>query len=108
MKFFTIKMLRNSWCLLFIFSYKIKQMKKNTLFAIAILLMGCAASKIALTDVESANYKYAKTKFTDYSKEMFVQGKTINTNNCLKCHKQKDPIKFTEEQLNKIIPNMAK
>lgn len=83
-------------------------MKKNIVFALAILFAGCAASNIALTDVESANYKYGKAKFKGYSKEMFAQGRTISANNCLRCHKQKDATKYTEEQLNKIIPNMAK
>lgn len=82
-------------------------MKKNILFGLAIFFVGCAASNIALTDTESANYQYGKEKFKGYSKAMFAQGRTINANSCGKCHKLKDASRYTEEQLNRIIPNMA-
>lgn len=82
-------------------------MKKNILFGLAIILAGCAASNIALSDTENASYKYGKAKFKGYSKEMFMQGKTIVNNSCTRCHKLKNPANFTEEQLNKIIPKMA-
>lgn len=78
------------------------------MLGLGIFLASCAASKVAMTDTESANYKYAKAKFSGYTKEQFVQGKTLTETNCIKCHRMKDPARFTEEQLNKIIPNMAK
>lgn len=83
-------------------------MKRNMILGLAILFASCAASKIAMTDTESTSYKYGKTKFTGYTKEMYMQGKTVNANNCVRCHKLKDPANYTEEQANKIIPNMAK
>lgn len=82
--------------------------KKNLLLGLGIFLASCAASKIAMSDAEAANYKYGKTKFDGYTKAQFMQGKTLNENNCAKCHKLKDPANFTEERLNKVIPNMAK
>lgn len=82
--------------------------KRNIFLGLAVLLASCAASKVVMTDTESANYKYGKTKFTDYSKVQFVEGKTLTEKNCGSCHKLKDPTRFTEQQLNKIIPNMAK
>jgi len=81
---------------------------KNIFLGIAIIFASCAASKVVMTDTESANYKYGKAKFADYSKEQFMQGKVVNEKSCGSCHKQKDPTRFTEQQLNKIIPNMAK
>jgi len=83
-------------------------MKRNILFGLAILFAGCAASNIALTSTENASYKYGKSKFKGYTKAMFDQGRTVNAKSCDRCHKLKDPANFTEEQANKIIPNMAK
>lgn len=83
-------------------------MKRNIVIALAILFTGCATSKVALTAVEDANYKYGKGKFTSYTKKQFLEGKLVNEKNCGSCHKLKDPARFTEQQLNKIIPNMAK
>lgn len=83
-------------------------MKRNIFLGMAVLFASCAASKVVMTDTESANYKYGKTKFASYSKEQFMQGKLINEKSCGSCHKLKDPTRFTEQQLNKIIPNMAK
>ena len=83
-------------------------MKRKIIFGLSILFTGCAVSNIALTDTESAGYKYGKSKYKGYSKEMYVQGRTINESSCIKCHKLKNPANYTEEQLNKIIPNMAK
>ncbi len=91
-----------------ILASKQNRMKRNIILGLGILLASCAASKIVMTDTESTNYKYGKTKFTGYTKEVFMQGKTIDASSCGRCHKLKNPANFTEEQLNKIIPNMAK
>lgn len=82
-------------------------MKRTTVISLAIVLAGCASSKILLTDTEKADYKYGKTKFDRYTKEAFLEGKTITASSCIKCHKLKNPADFTEDKLNKVIPNMA-
>jgi len=83
-------------------------MKKNILLGLAITFAGCAASNIALTDTENANYKYGKTKFKDYTKSMFAEGRTIDAKSCDRCHKLENPAEFTEAEINRIIPRMVK
>lgn len=82
-------------------------MKKAIIFLLGVALVGCAGSRIALTDADTANYNYGKTKFDGYTKQQFLQGKTLNETACVKCHKVKDPANFTEEKINKVIPKMA-
>lgn len=82
-------------------------MKKAFLYFLGIALVGCAGSKLALTDADTANFNYAAAKFDGYTKQMYAQGKTISENSCNNCHKFKEPSAFTEEQLSKVVPKMA-
>lgn len=82
-------------------------MKRILIYTSLICFIGCAGSKIVLTDNEDANYQYAKAKFAGYTKAMYLQGKTIDQNNCGRCHKLKNPSLFTEEKLNKVVPKMG-
>lgn len=82
-------------------------MKRATLYLLGIALVGCAGSKVALSDTDTASYNYGKERFDGYSKQMYLQGKTLNETACIKCHKVKDPANYGEDKINKVVPKMA-
>ena len=84
-------------------------MKYLLFILICSLLVACFSTKVV---TESASESLlildkAVVKFPGYTKEMFVSGKNLFESNCQSCHGLKDPLKYTEEQWEILVPSMS-
>jgi cytochrome c2 len=79
---------------------------KKTLVIIALVGLAACASQKMLTPTE-ADATAAASKFPGTTLADLQEGKTLYEANCQKCHGLKNPQKFTETQLDQIVPSMA-
>ena len=56
---------------------------------------------------DSADESYAKTKWSDATKESLTEGYNLYIANCGKCHEFKKPKNYSEQQLGFDVPDMA-
>jgi hypothetical protein len=91
-------------------------MKNYTIVSIFIFAIMAACSTTKTTTTTSNNelantdelaLTYAKSRWSDVTKEQLEQGKFISENQCVKCHKQKPIPNYTEEHWDKAINKMA-
>jgi cytochrome c2 len=80
-------------------------MKKYILFVSMITLAACVSQKM-LTPTQ-ADAELAATKFPGTTMADLEEGQKLFTANCQKCHPLKNPKKFSEARLDKIVPSMA-
>lgn len=80
--------------------------KRIILIPLALLFAGCFASK-TLTTPAQADVDRVQTKYPGYTLADLNHGKSLYTEHCGTCHGLKNPSDFTEEQWNKIVPNMV-
>lgn len=78
---------------------------KNLLLFIAVtaVLIACSEKTTVATNVEPTIEEPAKAEMTLAATE----GKMLYEAKCQKCHKLKNVDKYSGEQWNKILPNMA-
>ncbi|HSD15594.1 MAG TPA: hypothetical protein VLB74_13160 [Flavobacterium sp.] len=81
-------------------------MKKIILtLAAALIIVSCAVKLVTptQTDVDRMQAKYP-----GYTLDELNQGKSMYEQHCAECHKLKNPTKFSEEELQKVVPMMVK
>lgn len=71
--------------------------------------MACFTTKVTTKPVEVTpmNLEKAIVKFPGYTIAMYTNGKDLYESNCQSCHALKNPLKYTEEQWNKLVPAMS-
>jgi len=67
-----------------------------------------AANPVSSTDVSNAQVEAAKIKFPDATMETLKQGHSLYCGVCTNCHGAKKITNFSEEELPRIIENMAR
>lgn len=80
-------------------------MKKTILFIALIALAACASQKMLMptdADVTIGSAKYPGMTMAD-----LTEGHELYKMHCQKCHALKNPEKYSEAQLDKIVPSMA-
>jgi cytochrome c5 len=86
-------------------------MKRFTIllgFAVTIIIASCSDNSVRAIQVTQKDTDIASKKWQGVTMAQLTQGKTIYESNCNKCHKLKDPKSHTEEEWNKIVPNMSR
>lgn len=82
-----------------------KKLKTSIIVGLGVaMLVGCfpkASEVIRALPVENKEQILAK-----YSESEIAEGKVLFTNNCAKCHKQKEPETRTPEQWNNTLKRM--
>lgn len=79
---------------------------KITMFAVAVLLSACGATKLVIPS--SADAERGSQKFPGVTVASLNEGKSLFEQNCGKCHGLKDPTKRDEEKWNSVVPRMVK
>lgn len=79
----------------------------KTFLALGVLyLASCASVKLAAPT--QADVSRMQSKYPNYTLAQLTEGQAIFEQNCNKCHGLKNPAKYSEEDLNKIVPRMVK
>lgn len=79
--------------------------KRLLVFALIIGLVGCAASRV--TAPSQSDVDRMKSKYPDYTLEDLNRGKTLYEANCNKCHDLVKPSSESEQEWERIVPNMV-
>lgn len=79
---------------------------KYTIFLSVLFFLAACSAKL-YTPIQ-ADIDRVSSKFSGYSLADLQEGKNIFEQNCSACHPLKKPTSRTEEQWNKIVPEMVK
>jgi hypothetical protein len=82
-------------------------MKNKIITTVSLLFLAGCASVQLLTPGQS-DVERVKTKYPDYTLAELNQGKILYEENCGNCHSLKKPSSESEQEWNKIVPEMAK